>query len=142
MHLKLIKKKYISFKKINNKFMTIIALISFLINLCGYALLISDLIFFVFDKIDQNFPIEKYEKYWNLIYLAGCLILLGYAFAFGHYFFNLIYYPIAYEISPHDLKNQFYINNSGTIIENKENMNSKFKYSKSQKLVYSFLHKH
>ncbi len=98
--------------------------------------------FFVFDKIDQNFPIEKYEKYWNLIYLAGCLILLGYAFAFGHYFFNLIYYPIAYEISPHDLKNQFYINNSGTIIENKENMNSKFKYSKSQKLVYSFLHKH
>ena len=142
MHLKLIKKKYISFKKINNKFMTIIALISFLINLCGYALLISDLIFFVFDKIDQNFPIEKYEKYWNLIYFAGCLILLGYAFAFGHYFFNLIYYPIAYEISPHDLKNQFYINNSGTIIENKENMNSKFKYSKSQKLVYSFLHKH
>jgi len=142
MHLKLIKKKYISFKKINNKFMTIIALISFLINLCGYALLISDLIFFVFDKIDQNFPIEKYEKYWNLIYLAGCLILLGYAFAFGHYFFNLIYYPIAYEISPHDLKNQFYINNSGTIIENKENMNSKFKYSKSQKLVYPLLHKH
>ena len=142
MHLKLIKKKYISFKKINNKFMTIIALISFLINLWGYALLISVLIFFVFDKIDQNFPIEKYEKYWNLIYLAGCLILLGYAFAFGHYFFNLIYYPIAYEISPHDLKNQFYINNSGTIIENKENMNSKFKYSKSQKLVYSFLHKH
>ena len=142
MHLKLIKKKYISFKKINNKFMTIIALISFLINLCGYALLISDLIFFVFDKIDQNFPIEKYEKYWNLIYMAACLILLGYAFAFGHYFFNLIYYPIAYEISPHDLKNQFYINNSGTIIENKENMNSKFKYSKSQKLVYSLLHKH
>ena len=142
MHLKLIKKKYISFKKINNRFMTIIALISFLINLWGYALLISDLIFFVFDKIDQNFPIEKYEKYWNLIYMAGCLILLGYAFAFGHYFFNLIYYPIAYEISPHDLKNQFYINNSGTIIENKENMNSKFKYSKSQKLVYSLLHKH
>ena len=97
--------------------------------------------FFTFDKIDQNFPIEKYEKYWNLIYIGGCLILLGYSFAFGHHYFNLIYYPIAYEISPHDKKNRFYVNNSGTIIENKENMNSKFKYSKRQKLVYSLLHK-
>ena len=64
-----------------------------------------------FDKIDQNLAIEKYEEYWNLIFMALGLILLGYAFIFGHRIFDLIYYPIAYEISPHTLKNSFYINN-------------------------------
>ena len=138
MHLKLIKKKYISFKKIKtSKTMTVISIFFFLINLSGYALLISVIIFLAFDKIDQNLAIEKYEEYWNLIFMALGLILLGYAFIFGHHIFDLIYYPIAYEISPHTLKNSFYINNSGTIIETKK---AKFKFSQSQKQVNSFIH--
>ena len=138
MHLKLIKKKYISFKKIKtSKTMTVISIFFFLINLSGYALFISVIIFLAFDKIDQNLAIEKYEEYWNLIFMALGLILLGYAFIFGHHIFDLIYYPIAYEISPHTLKNSFYINNSGTIIETKK---AKFKFSQSQKQVNSFIH--
>ena len=138
MHLKLIKKKYISFKKIKkSKTLTVISIFFFLINVSGYALLISVIIFLAFDKIDQNLAIEKYEEYWNLIFMALGLILLGYAFIFGHHIFDLIYYPIAYEISPHTLKNSFYINNSGTIIETKK---AKFKFSQSQKQVNSFIH--
>ena len=138
MHLKLIKKKYISFKKIKrSKTLTVISIFFFLINLSGYALFISVIIFLAFDKIDQNLAIEKYEEYWNLIFMALGLILLGYAFIFGHHIFDLIYYPIAYEISPHTLKNSFYINNSGTIIETKK---AKFKFSQSQKQVNSFIH--
>ncbi len=117
--------------------MTVISIFFFLINLSGYALLISVIIFLAFDKIDQNLAIEKYEEYWNLIFMALGLILLGYAFIFGHHIFDLIYYPIAYEISPHTLKNSFYINNSGTIIETKK---AKFKFSQSQKQVNSFIH--
>lgn len=121
-YLKLIKKKYISQKKDNNKLMTIIAIIFFLINFSGYALLISDLVFISFDQIDQNLGIERYYKYWNLFYMGLALILFGYTFSFGHYFFNLIFYPVSYEISPHDKRNSFYIKSSGTIIETKENM--------------------
>ena len=136
MHLKLIKKRYISFKKIKrNKTITIISIILFLINLSGYALLISTIIFLAFDKIDQNLSIEKFEEYWNLIFMSLALILFGYSFIFGNYIFNLIYYPIAYEISPHDLKNSFYKNNSGTIIETKK---FKFRLSQSQKNVNTF----
>ena len=127
-HLKLIKKKYISRKTKNNKFMSLISIFSFLGNLSGYGLLISVIIFLTFDKIDQNFSIEKYQKYWNMIYMSGCLILIGYAFIFGHYFFNLIYYPVAYEISPHDLKNKFYVNSSRVIIETKQGGSIKYLY--------------
>ena len=91
-HLKLIKKKYISYKKQNKKFITLIAIFSFLINLCGFAFLISDLTLLTFKKIDNTLKMEKYMKYWNLLYISGCLILFGYSFTFGHYFFNLIYY--------------------------------------------------
>ena len=141
MHLKLIKKKYISQKKELNKLATIISILSFLICLSGYSILTCDIIFLAFDKIDQNLTIKKYENYWNLFWISLCLIFSGYSFIFGHYFFNLIYYPVAYEISPHNLKNKFYIRCSGTIIETKENMNMKYRYSLSQKQFDSLYHK-
>ena len=140
MYWKLIKKKYISRKTKNNKLMTIISIFSFLINLCGYVLLLCAIFFLTFDKIDQNFTIEKYQQYWNYFYMAGCLILFGYAFIFGNYFYNLVYYPIAYEISPHVLKNRFYVNSSGTIIETKkrDDFNLKFKRKgKENNLLFS-----
>ena len=141
MYLKLIKKKYISQKKELNKLTTIISVFSFLTCLSGYSLLICDIILLSFNKIDQNLSIKNYENYWNLFWMSLCLIFFGYAFIFGHYFFNLIYYPVAYEISPHDLKNKFYIRCSGTIIETKGNMNMKLKYSLSQKQFDTLYHK-
>ena len=125
MYFKLIQKKYISRKKDNNKLITIISILSFLINFSGYALLTSDIAFLCFDTIDENLPIEQYDKYWNLLYLSLGMILLGYVFILGHIFFNLVFYPVGYEISPHDIKNSFYVKSSGTIIETKENMNPK-----------------
>ena len=141
MYLKLIKKKYISQKKELNKLTTIISVFSFLICLSGYSVLICDIILLAFNKIDQNLSIKNYENYWNLFWMSVCLIFFGYAFIFGHYFFNLIYYPVAYEISPHDLKNKFYVRCSGTIIETKENMNMKLRYSLSQKQFDTLYHK-
>ena len=132
MYFKLIKKKYISKKKDNNKFMTIISLISFLISFSGYALLTSDISFMCFDDINEDLPIEKYHKYWNLLYISLGMILFGYVFILGHTFFNLVFYPVAYEITPHDIKNKFYVKSSGTIIETKENMNPKTSYSHKQ----------
>ena len=125
MYYKLIKKKYISQKKDNNKLISIFSLISFLISFSGYALLTSDIAFMCFDNIDQNLPIEKYNKYWNLLYISLGMILFGYVFILGHIFFSLVFYPVAYEITPHDIKNKFYVKSSGTIIETKENMNQK-----------------
>ena len=132
MYYKLIKKKYISQKKDTNKFMTIISLISFLISFSGYALLTSDIAFMCFDDINQNLPIEKYRKYWNLLYISLGMILFGYIFILGHTFFDLVFYPVAYEITPHDRKKKFYVKSSGTIIETKENMNPKTSYSPKQ----------
>ena len=132
MYFKLIKKKYISKKKDNNKFMTIISLISFLISFSGYALLTSDISFMCFDDINEDLPIEKFNKYWNLLYISLGMILFGYVFILGHTFFNLVFYPVAYEITPHDIKNKFYVKSSGTIIETKENMNPKTSYSHKQ----------
>ena len=57
---------------------------------------------------------------------------------FWKHFFDLIFYPIAYEISPHELKNKFYVNCSGTVIEAKQNIFTEFKFSKSQKQVNPF----
>ena len=138
-HFKLIKKKYYSRKKNdNNKIIKIISAVAFLINLTSYIILICDIIFLTFDKIDQNFTIDRYENYWNLLYIGGFLIFFGYTYIFGHHFFDLIFYPIAYEISPHELKNKFYVNCSGTLIETKQNIFTEFKFSKSQKQVNPF----
>ena len=91
-----------------------------------------------FDKIDQNFTIDRYVKYWDLLYISAFLMFFGYTYIFGHHFFDLIFYPIAYEISPHELKNKFYVNCSGTLIETKQNIFTEFKFSKSQKQVNPF----
>lgn len=123
--IKLIRKKYYP-KKGNKKITIIIIISSFMINFIGYILIIILLLFFSFDKIDEKMKIEEYQYYWIFIYLSITLILIGYSFLFGHYCYNLIYYPISYEITPHALKNNFYTKCSGKIIESEVNTNFKF----------------
>lgn len=127
--LNLIRKKYYSKKNKNKNLIIIIIIISsFLINLTGYILSIYLFFIFAFDKIDDKLKIQRYHFYWMIIYLAISFILLGYSFLFGHFCFNLIYYPISYEISPHSFKNEFYTKCSGKLIESENNSN--FRYSK------------
>ena len=127
--LNLIRKKYYSKKNKNKNLIIIIIIISsFLINLIGYILSIYLFFIFAFDKIDDKLKIQRYHFYWMIIYLAISFILLGYSFLFGHFCFNLIYYPISYEISPHSFKNEFYTKCSGKLIESENNSN--FRYSK------------
>ncbi len=125
--IKLIRKKYFpkTEKNENNKkiinFSFFIVISSFLINLIGYIIFIVLLFFFTFNKIDQEMKIDQYYNYWNIIYVSVSLILIGYSFIFGHFCYNLIYYPIAYEITPHNLKNNFYTKCSGHLIESEDN---------------------
>ena len=63
-----------------------------------------------------------------MIYISLTLIFFGYSFVFGHYSYNLIYYPISYETTPHNKRNEFYTKCSGKLIETDEN--SKIKHSR------------
>ena len=129
--LNLIRNKYYS-RKVKNKNKIIIIIIifgSFIINFTGYILLIVLLFMLAFDKIDEKLKIERYQSYWIMIYLTLSFILFGYSFIFGHYCFNLVYYPISYEITPHILKNEFYTKQSGKLIVSAYNR----KYRNSRK---------
>ena len=129
--LKLIRKKYYP-KKQKKKKIFIISIIftSFLINLIGYILIIILLFKFAFDKIDENLKVEEYQFYWLFIYLAISFVLFGYSFIFGHFCFNLIYYPISYETTPHPIKNEFYTKCSGKLIEYSNKYSSRFRSSR------------
>lgn len=122
--IKLIRKKYFP-KKLKEKekpyVIIIISILSFLINLVGYILIIILLFSFSFDEINEKLKIDVYHHYWLMIYISITLIFFGYSFVFGHYSYNLIYYPISYETTPHDLKNDFYARCSGKLIELDEN---------------------
>ena len=126
--LKLIKKKYFP-KKSRGKKNIIIAILfsSFLINIIGYILIIVLIFSFTFENFNENLKISTYLYYWLIIDLSLLFIFLGYSFIFGHYYYNLIYYPISYEITPHYLKNEFYTKCSGKIIETEE---SGYKFSR------------
>lgn len=126
--LKLIRKKYFP-KKSQGKKNIIIAILfsSFLINIIGYILIIVLIFSFTFENFNENLKISTYLYYWLIIDLSLLFIFLGYSFVFGHYYYNLIYYPISYEITPHYLKNEFYTKCSGKIIETEE---SGYKFSR------------
>lgn len=128
--VKLIRKKYFP-KKINGKpyIIIVISILSFLINIVGYTMIIILLFSFSFDEINEKLKIDVYYYYWSMIYISLTLIFLGYSFVFGHYSYNLIYYPISYETTPHNLKNEFYTKCSGKLIENDEN--SKIRLNKT-----------
>ena len=130
--LKLIRKKYFPKKPKKKKIIIIsIIFVSFLINLIGYIFIIILLFMFVFGEINEGLKVTKYNLYWVFIYLSISFILIGYSFIFGHYCFNLIYYPISYETTPHALKNEFYTKCSRKLIEfSNESYNVNYRSSK------------
>ena len=133
--LKLLRKKYFPKKSIEKKNIIIAILFaSFLINIIGYILIIVLLFSFTFDDINENLKINSYFYYWFILDLSLSFIFIGYSFIFGHYFYNLIYYPISYEITPHYLKNDFYTKCPGKIIETEES-----RYKISRKISDSFI---
>lgn len=124
-------------KKENDKYYNIVIIIiigSFVINIIGYIFAIVLLFLFVFDKINENLKVQRYHLYWAFIYLIISFILFGHSFIFGHYCFNLIFYPISYEILPHPIKNEFYTKCSEKLIESTDN--SKYKFSRKTFDVY------
>ena len=128
--IKFNRKNYFTQKENDKNYNVVIAIIigSFIINIIGYIFAIILLFIFVFDNINENLKIERYHLYWVFIYLIISFILFGYSFIFGHYCFNLIFYPISYEILPHPIKNEFYTKCSEKLIESADN--SKYKYSR------------
>ena len=120
--LDLVHRKYYSMNtKKKNNFICFTVISSFILNTFGYLLFLSLLYLMYFRKINSNMTINTYNYYWAMIYISFSLIIIGYSFPFGNYCFKLIYYPTAYEIYEHILKNEFYINCSG-------NMRKSFNY--------------
>ena len=112
----LLHKKYYSMntrKRNNCIFFTVV--FSFVLNTLGYLLFLLLLFLMYFIKIKSDMSINTYNYYWAMIYISFSLIIVGYSFPFGNYCFKLIYYPTAYEIYEHILKNEFYINCSGNL---------------------------
>ena len=120
--LDLIHKKYYSMNtKKKNNFIFYTVVFSFVLNTFGYLLLIFLLFLMYFRTINSNMTINTYNYYWAMIYISISLIIIGYSFPFGNYCFKLMYYPTAYEIYEHILKNEFYINCS-------ENLRKSYNY--------------
>ena len=113
------RKKFYSYHtKKKNDFVFYFVVSSFILNALGYFLFLFLLYLMYFKEIKSDFSINTYKNYWGMIYTSFILILIGYSFTFGDYCFKLVYYPTAYETYDHDLKNKFYINNSGNLRKN------------------------
>ena len=124
----LIHKKYYPFhNRKKNNFIFYFVIISFVFNTLGYLLFLTFLYFLYFGTINSDLSIDKFNKWWIIIYTSFVLILTGYSFPFGNYCFKLVYYPIAYETYDHLLKNNFYINCSGNLRKNFNNYQRKEK---------------
>ena len=109
-------KKYYSYaNKSKNNFVNFLIIFSYILNSAGYILILYVLYYLFLNKITPEFSIEEFNKFWMLIYISLLLIFFGYAFPFGHYYFNLLFHSTAFESFDHFLKNNFYTNSSGTI---------------------------
>ena len=109
-------KKYYSYKdKSKNVFVGFLTICSYIVNTAGYILFLYVLYDLFLYKITPKFPIEKYIRSWNFIYLSLLLIFVGYAFPFGHYYFKLLFHSTAFESFDHFIKNDFYTHTSGNI---------------------------
>ena len=112
----LVHNKYYSYiDKSRNNFVVFLVLASFILNTLGYLLFLFVLFNLYLRKIEPDFSIESFNRFWIMIYLSVFFILLGYAFPFGHYYFKLLYHSTAFECFDHLLKNKFYINFSGNL---------------------------
>lgn len=105
----LFKGKFYPYKnKEKSKIIYFFVILSFSLIMSGYILFTLLIIFLTFIKIDQKFSIAKYHCFWIIFYISIICLLFGYSFSYGHHCYNLIFYSVEYEISPHLLKNEFY----------------------------------
>ena len=99
---------YISHKL--NLFCLIVVILSFIIALGGIGLLGWSILYLIFYiNIEPTLTIERMNMFKSILWLGVILFIVGNAFYFGTYSFNLIFKPIAYEGFPAVLKNPYYL---------------------------------
>ena len=103
------KKYYPSLTKEKNNITIVLCLTSFTFCLLGYSLLTYLIFSLTFTEIKSELYMDYYIRNWVIIYLILFLLANGYSFIFGNYIYNLIFYPVSYEKSPHIIKNEFYV---------------------------------
>ena len=104
---KLKKGKFFSFNyRKENKIIIIFTFLSFLFIMLSYLIIIINLIGIMFINFNHNLSYRYCQLCWFLFGISFIFLCLGYSFVFGHYFFNLIYQPIAYEFFPYYLVNK------------------------------------
>ena len=99
---KLKKGKFFSFTySKENKIIITFTVISFLLIIISYFIIIIVFIAIMFINFNENLS-NKYCKFcWFFLGISFIFLCSGYSFVFGHYFFNLIYQPIAFEFFPY-----------------------------------------
>ena len=128
----LLHKKYYSYKnKSRSYFVVFLVVCSYLFNTFGYLLFLFILYNLYLKKIDYDFSIDSFNRYWIMGYISLLLIFTGYSFPFGHYYFKLLYHSTAFEYYNHYKKNDFYINSSGNLIKGTGLFNKKKRMDKS-----------
>jgi hypothetical protein len=101
---KLKKGKFFSFSyKIENKIIIIFTVVSFLLIIISYLIIIIVFIAIMFINFNEKLSYKSCKFCWFLLGISFIFLCFGYSFVFGHYFFNLIYQPIAFEFFPYYL---------------------------------------
>ena len=101
---KLKKGKFFSFSYTKeNKIIIIFTVVSFLLIIISYLIIIIVFIAIMFINFNENLSYKYCKFCWFLFAISFIFLCFGYSFVFGHYFFNLIYQPIAFEFFPYYL---------------------------------------
>ena len=101
---KLKKGKFFSFTySKENKIIIIFTVVSFLLIIISYLIIIIVFIAIMFINFNEKLSYKSCKFCWFLLGISFIFLCFGYSFVFGHYFFNLISQPIAFEFFPYYL---------------------------------------
>ena len=101
---KLKKGKFFSFSYTKeNKIIIIFTVVSFLLIIISYLIIIIVFIAIMFINFNEKLSYKSCKFCWFLLGISFIFLCFGYSFVFGHYFFNLIYQPVAFEFFPYYL---------------------------------------
>lgn len=101
---KLKKGKFFSFSYTKeNKIIIIFTVVSFLLIIISYLIIIIVFIAIMFINFNEKLSYKSCKFCWFLFGISFIFLCFGYSFVFGHYFFNLIYQPVAFEFFPYYL---------------------------------------
>ena len=103
------KKYYPSQNKETKIIIVVFCITSFIFCLLGYSLSTFLLFSLSFKEINSNLTIYFYYQNWIIICIVLLSLAIGHSFCFGNYIYYLIFYSVAYENSPHQLKNEYYV---------------------------------